>query len=102
MIPPQRFTLGAQGRVLSSCKSKTLFQIQSKALQWRKRNALEVTLYPPAWQKEAKKKNSHIPRQNPIQEHKVLIVKLLSGQALYQELQHSEHDSPFECRKGPF
>lgn len=51
------------------------------------------------WQGE-KKKITHT--ENVKQEHKVLIVKLLSGQALYQELQWSEHDSLSECRKRLF
>lgn len=53
------------------------------------------------WQGRGGKKKSHIHRQNAIQEHKVLTVKLLSGQALDQELQQSEHDSLSECRKRP-
>lgn len=64
----------------------------------------EVTLFPSGKEekKKIKRKKSHIHRQNAIEEHKVLVVKLLSGQALDQELQQSEHDSLSECRKRPF
>lgn len=73
--------------------------MQSEALQWWKENALEITLFVSGKEKK-KKKITHT--ENVKQEHKVLIVKLLSGQALYQELQWSEHDSLSECRKRLF
>lgn len=72
--------------------------MQSEALQWWKEKALEITLFVSG--KEGKKKITHT--ENVKQEHTVLIVKLLSGQALYQELQWSEHDSLSECRKRLF